>query len=273
MKISAKRLGKLLLFYSIFYVILGVFTVGMFQIFLKTLDDKAPKWQLDESLIGSNPGLTLKPSLPDNLIVYKTNDTERIFQIKQQLDNFLAPYFPEEKHENVQECKNSPNEGKVCDFVINERFSPCTRQMNYSYSSSDTGPCVFLKLNKLFGWEPELYNRTTDLPKEMPYYLQHTIKTSKIQDTSNIIWLSCVPQDMEDYKNIGTLVYYFEMGFHRKYFPFRNTEGYLSPLVAVLFEKPKRGVLIRVECKVWARNIHHDLKNNKGVVRFALLID
>ncbi|XP_044266450.1 sodium/potassium-transporting ATPase subunit beta-2-like isoform X2 [Tribolium madens] len=258
MKFSAKRLG--------------VFTATMFVICLKTLGDNAPKWQLDQSLIGSNPVLSLKPSFSDNIIVYKTNDSRGISLLTQQLDIFLAPYFPNKKHENVQECKNSPNEGKVCDFVIDERFSPCTRQMNYSYGSSDRGPCIFLKLQKIFGWKPELYN-STNLPNEMPQYLQHLIKTTRRPDTLNKIWLTCEPQDLEDAENIGPRMFFPEMGFHGKYFPFRNAEGYLSPVVAVFFEQPKRGVLIKVECKVWARNIHHDLKNNKGVIRFGLLID
>ncbi|EFA03903.2 sodium/potassium-transporting ATPase subunit beta-2 [Tribolium castaneum] len=261
MKISAKRLGKILLFYSVFYTILGVFAAAMFTIFLKTLDDRAPKWQLDKSLIGSNPGLSIKPPFPDNIIAYKSNDPKQISGLRQQLDEFLAPYF--EKHDNVQDCDNKkfPDEGKVCDFTIKD-FSPCVPETNYSYGRADAGPCVFLKINKIFGWVPETYNET-----DLPQFIEN------FSFQRNKIWVTCEPQNRNDAENIGPRFYYPDSAFESKYFPFTNTRGYLSPLVAVFFENPKRGVLIKVECKLWAKNIHHDAKNSKGVVRFALLID
>ena len=53
---------KITCFYIIFYSCLAAFSIGMFYVFLQTIPDKSsgPKWQLDASLIGSNPGqLTL----------------------------------------------------------------------------------------------------------------------------------------------------------------------------------------------------------------------
>lgn len=42
-----------------------MFTICM-QGLLSTLNDNEPKWQLEQSLIGSNPGVGLRP-LPDDL--------------------------------------------------------------------------------------------------------------------------------------------------------------------------------------------------------------
>lgn len=84
------------------------------------------------------------------------------------------------------------------------------------------------------------------------------------------------------------------IGFPSYYFPYDNSEGYLSPLVAIHFIKPKRkiliiisleihfnwkfiflqgGVIINVECRAWAHNIKYDRKERTGCVRFQLLID
>jgi sodium/potassium-transporting ATPase subunit beta len=33
------------------------------------------------------------------------------------------------------------------------------------------------------------------------------------------------------------------------------------------------GVLINIECKAWAKNIHHDRADRRGSVHFELMID
>lgn len=49
--------AKILLFYIIFYAALVGFFAAMLAVFWQTLDDKTPKWQLDNGLIGTNPGM------------------------------------------------------------------------------------------------------------------------------------------------------------------------------------------------------------------------
>jgi sodium/potassium-transporting ATPase subunit beta len=50
-------LAKILLFYVIFYAALAGFFAIMLLVFYQTLDDNKPKWQQDDGLIGSNPGM------------------------------------------------------------------------------------------------------------------------------------------------------------------------------------------------------------------------
>ncbi|EEC19423.1 sodium/potassium-dependent ATPase beta-2 subunit, putative [Ixodes scapularis] len=76
-----------------------------------------------------------------------------------------------------------------------------------------------------------------------------------------------------DKENVGPLVYYPNLGIPNYYFPYRNTPGYQSPFVFVRFPRPQRGVIISVECKAWAKNIHHDQQGRVGSVHFELLID
>jgi hypothetical protein len=72
----------------------------MFAVFLRTLDDRQPKWQQDNSLIGSSPGLGAVPRA--SLIMYNSSDMSIAKLWIEQLDEFLAPYI--EKSENVQNC-------------------------------------------------------------------------------------------------------------------------------------------------------------------------
>jgi sodium/potassium-transporting ATPase subunit beta len=54
----------------------------------------------------------------------------------------------------------------------------------------------------------------------------------------NTVWVSCEGENPADAENIGPIQYLPSRGFPGYFFPFTNKEGYLSPLVAVLFEKP-----------------------------------
>lgn len=48
--------AKILLFYIIFYAVLSGFFAAMLAVFYQTLHPKMPKWKLEESIIGTNPG-------------------------------------------------------------------------------------------------------------------------------------------------------------------------------------------------------------------------
>lgn len=70
--------GKILVFYILFYLALSGFFIGLLAIFWTTLDYHMPKWQLAESIIGTNPGLGFRPMPPEahlgsTLIWYKSN--------------------------------------------------------------------------------------------------------------------------------------------------------------------------------------------------------
>lgn len=67
--------AKILLFYCCFYAGLIGFFAAMMAIFYTTLDMAVPKWQLDRSLIGNNPGKFLKK----NIIFLQLNIVETLF--------------------------------------------------------------------------------------------------------------------------------------------------------------------------------------------------
>lgn len=56
----------------------------------------------------------------------------------------------------------------------------------------------------------------------------------------NTVWVSCEGENPADVENIGPIEYYPRQGFPGYYYPYENSEGYLSPLVAIHFKQPMR---------------------------------
>ncbi|KAJ8680596.1 hypothetical protein QAD02_016383 [Eretmocerus hayati] len=272
--------GKILLFYLIFYTVLSIFFGGMLAIFYQTLDPNHPKWTLEGSVIGTNPGLGFRPMPPESnvdstLIWYKASDEGNFRHWTQALDAFLEDYNKTGKGAKDQEHRvpcdygRPAPPGKVCDVTVSE-WHPCTKANFYNYRKG--APCIFLKLNKIFDWIPEYFNDTSKLPDNIPTDLRNHIANKKMQDRDTV-WVSCGGENPADVENIGPIQYIPRRGFPGFYFPFRNQPGYLSPLVAVFFEKPQPHVLINIECKAWAHNIHHDRFERRGSVHFELMVD
>lgn len=67
----------------------------MLAVFYQTLSNMEPKWKLEESLIGNNPGLGFRPMPPEanvesTLIWYRASDENNIRHWVTALDTFLA---------------------------------------------------------------------------------------------------------------------------------------------------------------------------------------
>lgn len=93
----SSSLGQLFLFYGIFYIALAALFAICMKALMMTIDESFPKWQLDESLIGSNPGLGFRPSSHDvdqgSLIWYDTSDQAQISYWTERIDEFLEGLF------------------------------------------------------------------------------------------------------------------------------------------------------------------------------------
>lgn len=88
---------------------------------------------------------------------------------------YKTPGLTPGRGQNIYNCKytSPPPPGQVCDVNIKD-FEVCTQENNYSYHKSS--PCVFLKLNKIYGWIPEYYNQSKELPSNMPLNLKEYIQ-------------------------------------------------------------------------------------------------
>ena len=72
---------------------------------------------------------------------------------------------------------------------------------------------------------------------------------------------------------MGDVTYYPSEGFHFKYFPDMGSSAWMSPLVFVRFENPLPATLLRIKCKVYAKNIEHRSILNTGMTSFELQVD
>jgi len=275
--------AKIGIFYLIFNGVLAALFAICLWVFFQTLDPRIPTCKLRGSLIGTSPGLGFRPMPPvDNvestLIWYKGTDLIQYEHWTRSLEKFLEVYrkpgLTPGRGQNIYNCDydRPPNENQVCDVNVKDWF-PCTQENNFNYHKS--APCVFIKLNKIYDWRPEFYNDTNNLPEKMPRHLKEYIYTQARVDHRklNTIWISCEGENPADVENIGPIQYIPGPGFPGYFYPYKNSEGYLSPVMAVHFQRPRTGILINIECKAWARNIVHDRQERVGMVHFELMID
>ncbi|KAH9505239.1 Sodium/potassium-transporting ATPase subunit beta-2 [Bulinus truncatus] len=158
--------------------------------------------------------------------------------------------------------RRTENLDKVCTFDPIVFGQLCVKQQDYGYD--DGQPCVLLKLNKVFDWVPEEYTADT---------VPDVIKDDWSADDPWWIHVRCDGDDDSTRENMGDLLYFPEKGFHFKYFPFRNQQGYRSPLVFVRFDNPRPGIILFMTCRAYARNIVHDRTEKMGQVSFELIVD
>ncbi|XP_039496194.1 sodium/potassium-transporting ATPase subunit beta-1 [Drosophila santomea] len=270
---TGKNWSQLMLFYTIFYIVLAaLFTICM-QGLLSTISDTEPKWKLHDSLIGTNPGLGFRPLSEQtergSVIAFDGKKPAESDYWIELIDDFLREY----NHTEGRDMKHC-GYGQVLDrtdvCVVNtDLFGGCSKANNYGYKTNQ--PCIFLKLNKIFGWIPDVYDAEE---KGMPDDLKKVINETKKEERQQV-WVSCnghLGKDKEHFQNIR---YFPSQGFPSYYYPFLNQPGYLSPLVAVQFNSPPKGQMMDVECRAWAKNINYSGSNRdrQGSVTFQILLD
>lgn len=105
---------------------------------------------------------------------------------------------------------------------------------------------------QIYGWRPEFFNDTGNLPTKMPLELKEHIASLKGNNSLqlNTIWVSCEGENPADQENIGPISYLPRHGFPGYFYPYENSEGYLSPLVAVHFVRPRSTTL-----EIWELNL------------------
>jgi sodium/potassium-transporting ATPase subunit beta len=126
---------------------------------------------------------------------------------------------------------------------------------------------------QIYGWYPQFYDDVNDLPADMPTDLVDYIASLPIENRRQI-WVSCKGENPHDTETVGPIEYVPERGFPAYFYPFQNTPGYLSPLVAVKFARPALHRIINIECRAWAKNIiYAGGRDRTGSIHFELMID
>lgn len=278
---TTKNWGQLLLFYTAFYIVLAALFAICMQALLSTMNHQYPKWQLDASLIGTNPGLGYRPMPGDvqegAMIHYAAANKTQVKRWVERINEFLEPYRDQTmlpgggKNQAICDFSSPPGNGNVCAVDVT-KLGPCNIEEGYSYNKS--APCIFIKLNRIYGWIPEYYDDINNLPDDMPTDLADHIKSLPESDRKQV-WVSCNGLAPADVEAIGPIEYFPHRGLPSYYYPYTNLPGYLSPLVAVHFARPTVKQSINVECRVWAKNVIYrgGLRDRQGSVTFILLID
>ncbi|CAG9823487.1 unnamed protein product [Phaedon cochleariae] len=271
---TPKNWGQLLLFYAIFYAVLAALFAICMQGLFATLDEREPRWQMTHGLIGDNPGLGFRPISPKteegSLVWYNITNATTVDKWVKLADTFLAPYKANQTGKNYVPCNfdKPPQEGKVCMTTV-ESLKNCSPERKYGYNSSS--PCIFLKLNKIFGWTPEFY---TEPVEGMPEDLVAHLNSTKSEESKKQIWVTCNGVDDVDKENVKGFNYY-PRGFAGYYYPYRNVENYLSPIIAVQLLNVTPDVIVSIECRAWAKNIVYrgGSLNRAGSITFEVQVD
>lgn len=253
---------KIIAFYIALYAILAAVWSMFFYMFQQTISDRYPKWQLEESLIGANPGLGFRPQNPPSrvdsaLISYRIGPNgDHEHWIKD-----LNRYLETNSRRNStfkQDCSPDRAPDAYCPFDMSGIPPECSAALNYSFDSGK--PCILIKVNRIYGWRPQPYEkRPPNYPKDAQF-------------TPNAIQITCDGQNDFDKEHIGPIAYHPSY-VEAKYYPFLNQPGYQSPFIMVHFKQPTYNRLIYVECKAWAKNIEHDRVNRRGSISFELFIE
>jgi sodium/potassium-transporting ATPase subunit beta len=258
----------MLLFYLGFFALVAAYAALAFALYLEVYIDKNhPRTQGNATLLMGWPSLAFRP-MPNyrtTLIRFEQGKPASYKIFSDHIQAYLLQYENQaQESEAFIDCTNlaeaDRNKDRACRFQIDSLGPDCVWQRDYGYDEGK--PCVLLKLNKIFNWEPVLYDATTGYPPELGN------RTSPTH-----VGVTCEGENPIDQENIGPLHYWPPHGFPRQYYPYRNQEGYRAPLVMVRFEKLTNGVVINVWCKAWARNIHHHRYDDMGSIHFELLVD
>uniref|UniRef100_A0A182MZB3 Sodium/potassium-transporting ATPase subunit beta n=1 Tax=Anopheles dirus TaxID=7168 RepID=A0A182MZB3_9DIPT len=272
---------QLLLFYACFYIVLAALFAICMQGLLVTLNHQYPKWQLDESRIGTNPGVSFRPR-PDEaeglpMITYVAANKTSVNEWVTLMDDYLAPYADHTllpgggKNQQICDFNTPPAGGKVCAFDV-KNLGPCSVSGGYGYNKS--APCFFIKINRIYGWVPEYYDDIEDLPADMPDDLQNHIKELPAVERRQV-WVTCKQLTNSEENLIGPISYHPSQGLPSYYYPYMNVDGYLSPLVAVHLARPQTKTSIDIECRAWAKNIifRGGSRDRQGSLHLTLRID
>jgi len=286
---TGKSWALILLFYAIYYACLAGFFISMLTVFLKfTVPVDSPTLTGHQSLLKMSPGMGFKPQPdvrstlirfdPGNAKSYKpyVDDLKETFN---KYTNFTA----EERKQifNNGPCKDSSKkfaqdnlqsykERKVCGFPLATLGANCQSANGFGFPAGK--PCVFIHINKVYGWLPEIASTT-----------------------QNDVHVQCKGENPADVENLGKVVYSpsvdvkenvtdasgnkKEMSVNKgviysSYFPFMAQKAYRSPLVSLTFPEIKKQTVVLVQCQLSnVKNMKFDKPLRLGMVRFELLIE
>lgn len=247
----------------VYYSCLAGFFSAMMYGFFQTLSETEPTQQGMMSLIKGNPGMGFRPQADHDstLIQFSTQDVNTYADEVANLMKYL-------KENNYIDDKNVSIDPKIFDGT-NKDCGIDSTNVNKSFGYADGQPCILLKMNKVFGWIPQMFDNdslTTEHGEVAKKMLGDRL-------TGSDIGVSCEGENDAEQDSMGLVEFFPRNGFSGQYFPYLNAPDYRAPLVWAKFRNATRGTVLQIWCKAWAQNIYHHKNDKAGSVRFELLID
>lgn len=101
-------------------------------------------------------------------------------------------------------------------------------------------PCIALKMNRIFGWEPKPYYNISEvrnspsLPGEVKKLVEQTYYAENCNKTAEekclrlrMVWVTCQGATSADREYLGPFRYMPVQGYPGYFFPFLNQQHYL----------------------------------------------
>ena len=154
-------------------------------------------------------------------------------------------------------------------------LGPCENSP-YGYVGDVVTPCVFLKLNRIWGYnygfiQEEDFTAAAKAGNAWPKDFHDHWAAQSDKDK---IWFDCQGRDDADKQALAGMEYYpASRGINTWFFLFEGDEGrkypYHDPLVAVRFTDLPKGQLVNIECRTYTPWYEGD---RPGLVTFGVMI-
>lgn len=181
------------------------------------------------------PGLSIVPGKDGTISFHPSIQTE-INSIADNIDKFLDKLEPSSKSKDI--------------------FKECNKDRTWGYNMQV--PCVFIKLNKVYGFTPDTYEYESELPDKYPSEL---IDLMNRYPGPGKIFLTCKPT--------GSFPIINYIPF--PYFDATTDMKGINRVVALQLTDMPTNKEISVTCKAWAKNIPIDMDyRGKGHAEFSM---
>merc|ERR1712130_348242 len=236
---------------------------------------EAFRYMLYNSIIGVNPGVGLRPRNTDaridsQMFVLRQYDTNVHESEHDGEGDLNADYVSRttkflENYDN-KNMGNGSSPYPVFDLAM---LGECKEANNYGYVVQDkepkdkVEPCIFIKLNTIWGWTPKPYDCAAEKEKGdksegpcLPEVEEHL--KNQGADVNKNVYINCRGRYAADQEALDGGLTYFpaNRGLPISYFPYMGkgpNANYHAPLVAVKIS-PKEGhggQLIHIECRAY----------------------
>lgn len=283
--------AKILVFYLFYYGFLACLFAISITIVLSSLDEYTPRFQTRLQ----TPALAIQPKIPSNVsqtsdIRFNMNDDGSYGVYVEVMDEFLSKYdlSNQEAPELYENC--DVREPPKLQHYINDDIARACRfdkrvlgacgTSSYGFDRGE--PCILVKLNRVINWFPIGY---TDLSEAVGQPDSHAPPLAEFLGAygraykPHLMYTFCYGATQVDKDNLdgGTITntkYYPEdNGLPFAYYPYlgkKRQPGYLSPVVAVQFTGVTKNLDIKVNCKVYSKNIRDNKDMEEGYFSFML---